>query len=115
MLLDSGIIKLAMKKRRFKHRRAEDQFSIQGEYARQLQFVYSREYSTQAGVVVDLIYFAADMLAEQLVIGFYRENPKIENGIYINTSASLPLQKFNTKEIDRVLDRLIAPVKDTFK
>ena len=115
MLTDSGIIKSAMKKRGFKHRRAEDQFSIRGEYVRHLQFVFSKEYSTKAGLVVDLVYFAVDVVAEKLVIGFYRENPKIENGIYINTSRSIPLHKFNALEIGRTLDKLIAPVKDHLK
>ena len=115
MLTDSGIIKSAMNKRGFKHRRAEDQFSIRGEYARYLQFVFSREYSTKAGLVVDLAYFAVDVVAEKLVIGFYRENPKIENGVYINTSRSLPLRKFNAVEIGRALDKLITPIRDTLK
>ena len=115
MLISSGIIKTAMNKRGFKHRRVEDQFSVRGEYVRHLQFVYSREYSTRGGVVVDLVYFAADMVAEKLVIGFYRENPKIENGVYINTSHSFSLQKFNAEEINRVLDKLITPVKDALK
>lgn len=115
MLMDGGIIKAAMNKRGFKHRRAEDQFSIRGEYGRHLQFVYSREYSTKAGLVVDLAYFSADVVAEKLVIGFYRENPKIENGVYINTSRSIPLRKFNAAEISRTLDKLITPVKDTLK
>lgn len=115
MLTDSTIIKSAMNKRGFKHRRAEDQFSIRGEYVRHLQFVYSREYSTRGGLVVDLVYFAADVVAEKLVIGFYRENPKIENGVYINTSRSLSLRKFNAVEVGRTLDKLITPVKDTLK
>jgi hypothetical protein len=115
MLTSSGIIKSAMNKRGFKHRRAEDQFSIRGEYVRHMQFVYSREYSTSTERVVDLVYFAADVVAEKLVVGFYRENPKIKNGVYINTSNSIPLRKFNALEIGRVLDRLITPVKDNLK
>lgn len=115
MLMDGGVIKAAMSKRGFRHRRAEDQFSIQGEYARNLQFVYAREYSSRTGLVVDLTYFAADIVAEKLVIGFYRENPKIENGILINTSISISLRKFNAVEIGRALDKLITPVKDTLK
>lgn len=115
MLADSGIIKSAMSRRGYKHRRAEDQFSVRGEYVRHLQFVYSKEYSTRAGLVVDLVYFAADMVAEKLVIGFYRENPKIENGVYANTSRSIPLNKFNADEVNRVLDKLITPVRNAVK
>lgn len=115
MLADSGIIKSAMSRRGFKHRRAEDQFSVRGEYVRHLQFVYSKEYATEAGLVVDLLYFAVDIVAEKLVIGFYRENPKIENGVYANTSRSIPLNKFNADEVSRALDKLITPVRNAVK
>lgn len=111
MLTDSGIIKAAMNKRGYRHRRAEDPLSIRGEYVRHLQYVYSKECATTAGQVVDLVYFAADMVSEKLVIGFYRENPKIENGVYANTSRSIPLKKFTAEEVNRTLDRLIPPVK----
>ena len=115
MLSGGGIIKSAMLKRGFKHRRTEDQFSIRGEYARNLQYVYSREYQTKDGLVVDLVYFSVDMLAEKMVIGLYRENPSLENGIYANASRSLDLQKFDVANINKELDRLVTPVKDRFK
>ena len=69
MLLGGGIIKSAMNKRGYRHQHAEDQFLIQGEYARNLQFVYSKETSTKTGLVIDLIYFSVDVCAEKLVIG----------------------------------------------
>ena len=112
MLPGSGIIKAAMTKRGFKHRRTDSQFSIRGEYTRNLQFVYSKESRTQNGRVVDLVYFAADVLNEKLVIGLYRENPDMENGVYINASRTLDLEKFNAKELGRVLDQLVTPVRD---
>lgn len=115
MLTGSGIIRAAMTKRGYKHRRAENQFSIRGEYTRNLQFAYSKECMTQAGRVVDLVYFAADILNEHLVIGLYRENPDMENGVYINASRTLDLVKFNAKELDRVLDQLITPMRDKLK
>ena len=112
MLLGSSIIKSAMNKRGYRHRREEDQFSIRGEYVRLLQFVYAKEHVTREGTVVDLVYFGADMVGEKLVIGFYRENPKIENGVYANTSRSIPLHKFNAKEVDRALNKLLEPIKN---
>jgi hypothetical protein len=104
-----------MTKRGYKHRRSENQFTIRGEYTRNLQFVYSKERMTQAGRVVDLVYFAADILSEKLVIGLYRENADMENGIYVNASRSLDLVKFNAKELDRVLDQLVTPMRDKLK
>ncbi len=115
MLAGGGIIKSTMLKRGYKHRRTEDQFSIRGEYARNLQFVYSREQPTKAGLIVDLVYFAVDIVSEKLVMGLYRENPDIENGVYINSTRSLDLKKFNAEEFNRVLDKLVTPVKDKFK
>lgn len=112
MLLGGGIIKSAMQKRGFKHRRTEDQFSIRGEYTRNLQYVYSKEYQTKGGLVVDLAYFSVDILDEKLVIGLYRENPTIENGLYVNASRSMELKNFNAETIGREIDKLITPVKE---
>jgi len=114
MLSSGGIIKSAMSKRGFKHRRTEDQFSIKGEYARNLQFVYSRELNTKDGEVVDLVYFSVDILSEKLVMGLYRENPKVENGVYANTARSLDLKKFDKEQVERELDKLIPPVRSQF-
>jgi len=115
MLTGSGIIRTAMTKRGYKHRRTDDQFSIRGEYTRNLQFVYSKESPTPAGRVVDLVYFAADVLNEKLVIGLYRENPNLENGVYINASRTIDLDKFNAESLGRVLDQLVPSAKDKLK
>lgn len=112
MLAGGGIIKTTMNKRGFKHRRTEDQFTLRGEYARNLQYVYSREYQTRGGLVVDLVYFCADLLGEKLVIGLYRENPSIENGVYVNASRAVKLQQFNSENLDKELDKLVTPVRD---
>ncbi|MDH3982228.1 MAG: hypothetical protein OES84_04925 [Kiritimatiellaceae bacterium] len=111
MLISGGIIKTAMSNRGFKHRRTEDQFTVRGEYARNLQYVYSREYQVKNGVVIDLAYFCVDILAEKLVMGLYRENPQIENGLLINASRSVDLKKFDAETIDRELEKLIPPIK----
>lgn len=111
LISSAGIIKSAMEGRGFKHRRTEDQFTIRGEYARNLQYVYSKEYQTPDGLVIDLVYFAVDLLGEKLVMGFYRENPQIENGVYANTSRSLSLLKFSKENVDMELDKLIPPIR----
>lgn len=112
MLTGKGIIKTAMTERGFQHRRSEDQFTIRGQYARNLQMVYSKEYSTRRGALVDLVYFAVDILGEKLVIGLYRENPDIENGIHFNKSHTIDLADLNAATLARELDRFIPPVKD---
>ncbi|MDF7808487.1 hypothetical protein P4E94_13630 [Pontiellaceae bacterium B12219] len=115
MLIGGGIIKSAMNKRGFKHRRTEDQFTIRGEYARNLQYVYSKEYQSKGGLVIDLLYFCVDILNEKLVIGLYRENPTIENGVYINASRAVDLKNFTAERVEAELDKLVTPVRDRFK
>lgn len=114
MVLGSGVIKSAMSQRGFKHRRTEDQFTVNGTYARHLQFVYSKSVGIAEGEVVDLVYFSVDIVAEKLVMGLYRENPKVENGVYINTTRSLGLKNFDKESVERELDRLIPPVHGAF-
>ena len=111
MLSGSKVIKAVMAKRGYRHRRTEDQLTIRGEYARNLQFVYSKEIPTKAGLVVDLVYFSVDVCDEKLVIGLYRENPEIENGVYVNASRAISLLKFNVEEIGSALDKLIPAIK----
>lgn len=111
MFTGGTIIKSTMTKRGFKHRREDDQFTIAGEYGRNLQYVYSQSYKTKQGTVIDLIYFAVDILNEKLIIGLYRENPDIENGVYENTSRSLSLHEFDEDHFETLLDKLISPVR----
>jgi hypothetical protein len=115
MLLGSGIIKSIMAKRGYRHRGSDEQFSVRGQYARNLQYVYSKEYRTREGHVVDLLYFAVDILSEKLVIGLYRENPEIEDGVLLNATRSISLRKFSAETIGNELDKMIVPVKDTLK
>jgi len=111
MLFSGGIIRAEMVKRGYRHHRSEDQLSIRGEYARHLQYVYSKDYQTKFGLVVDLVYFAADVVEEKLVVGIFRENPEIEDGILLNESRAIPLRKFDAGTLDAALDKLIPPVK----
>jgi len=115
MVASGGIIKSAMAKRGFRHRRTEDQFTTSGQYARNLQYVYSKEYAGKSGVVVDLVYFAVNIVGEKLVIGLYREETGRENGIYINASRSIYLIDFSAEAIDKELDKLIPAITGSFK
>ncbi len=47
------------------------------------------------------------MVSEKLVIGFFRENVSIENGILDNSDVSIPLSKFSIEEFEKQLDKLI--------
>ena len=122
VIAGGGIIKAAMNRRGYKHRSTEDQLIIRGEYARNLQYVYSKETMTSAGVVVDLVYFGVDVLAERLVIGLYRENSKKskkaakkEDGVYANAARSISLLKLTKETLEKELNKLITPVRGRFK
>ena len=121
MIAGGGIIKTAMNRRGYKHRGSEDQLTIRGEYARNLQYVFSKETITADGVVVDLVYFGVDILAEKLVIGLYRENPKKsmkakkEDGVHANAARSVGLLKLTKETLEKELDKLIPPARGRFK
>lgn len=118
MIAGGGIIKSTMNQRGYKHSGTEDQFTIRGEYARNLQYVFSKETITSGGVVVDLVYFGMDILAEKLVIGLYRENAKKskkEDRVYANTARSISLLKLSRESLEKELDKLITPVRGRFK
>ncbi|MCF7849028.1 MAG: hypothetical protein K9M45_09275 [Kiritimatiellales bacterium] len=102
-----GIIKAEMTGRGYKHRSVEDQFSIRGQYARNLQFAYSKEMPSASGLIADLVYFAVDIHSEKLIIGLFRENTDIENGVMVNASRSLSLGDFSQETVARELDKLI--------
>ena len=121
MIAGGGIIKTAMNRRGYKHRGSEDQLTIRGEYARNLQYVFSKETITSDGVVVDLVYFGVDILAEKLVMGLYRENPKKsmktkkEDGVHANAARSIGLLKLTKETLEKELDKLIPPARGRFK
>jgi hypothetical protein len=121
VIAGGNIIKTTMNRRGYKHRGTEDQFTIRGEYARNLQYVFSKETITSGGVVVDLVYFGVDVLAEKLVIGLYRENSKKskkaskEDGVYANAARSISLLKLTKETLEKELDKLIPPVRGRFK
>lgn len=102
---------LSMKKvlvaRGYHHCKSDDEFTRHGDYARYMQYAFSKEFKRAHEKVVDVIFLGADMQNEKLVIGFFRENVSIENGILHNTDVSIPLSKFSIEEFERQIDRLI--------
>jgi hypothetical protein len=121
VIAGGNIIKTTMNRRGYKHRGTEDTLTIRGEYARNLQYVFSKETMTADGVVVDLVYFGVDVLAEKLVIGLYRENSKKskkatrEDEVYANAARSINLLKLTRESLERELDKLIPPVRGRLK
>jgi hypothetical protein len=100
-------MKKVLAARGYHHCKNDDEFTRHGDHARNIQYAFSKEFRRNNEKVVDLIFLAADMGSEKLVIGFFRENVSIENGVLENAEVSIPLAKFSIEEFQRQLDRLI--------
>ncbi|MFA5689184.1 MAG: hypothetical protein WC959_08565 [Kiritimatiellales bacterium] len=100
-------IKKVLAERGFTHSGNDATLSIHGEYARHIQYVFSKEHFGNAGRVMDLVFLTADFRNERIVIGFFRENVSVEHGVLMNTAASIPLLKFSIETLEKELDRII--------
>ena len=109
--------------RGYKHCAGDDNLSLHGEYARNMQYAFSKEIMSGHDKVVDIVVLAADMLAENFVVGFFRENVSVKDGVIEDGSIKIPLAKFSIEEFEKQLDRLIpkklpaaqdVPGKETF-
>jgi len=94
--------------RGYKHRADDKDFSRHGDYARNMQYTFSKEFVGQDEKVIDVIFLSADMYTEMFVIGFFRENVSIENGIIENGNTTIPLANFSLEEFEKKLDQLIS-------
>jgi hypothetical protein len=114
-MLFQKTMKRALAERGYKHCADDDNLSLHGEYARCMQYTFSKEIMSGHDKVVDIIFLSADMHGENIVIGFFRENVSIENGMIEDGSISIPLSKFSMEEFERQIDKLISkkiPVSD---
>ena len=93
--------------RGYRHCASDDEFTRHGEYARSIQYAFSKEHKGPSEKVVDIVFIGTDIRNEKLVIGFFRENVSIENGILEDSDVSIPLAKFSLQEFEKKLDRLI--------
>ena len=100
-------IKKILAERGYKHCESDDEFTRHGDYARNIQYAFSKEFIGHHEKVVDVIFLSVDMYNERMVIGFFRENVLIENGILANGDVSIPLAKFSLDEFEKQLDRII--------
>ncbi len=100
-------MKKALAARGYRHCKSDEEFTRHGDYARNLQYAFSKEYKRGRDKVVDIIFLGVDVLNEKLVLGFFRENLSIENGVLENADTSIPLEKFSIDEFEKQIDRLI--------
>lgn len=100
-------MKKVLAARGYQHSKSDEEFTRHGDYARNIQLAVSKEYKNGREKVVDIVFLGVDVLDEKLVIGFFRENVTVENGILQNSDVSIPLSKFSIEEFEKQLDRLI--------
>lgn len=100
-------IKKILAQRGYRHCESDDEFTRHGDYARNIQYAFSKEFTGSHEKIVDVIFLSVDMHNERMVIGFFRENVLIENGIIVNGDVHIPLAKFSMEEFEKQLDRII--------
>ncbi|HNX53761.1 MAG TPA: hypothetical protein PLD51_07185 [Pontiellaceae bacterium] len=93
--------------RGYHHCKTDDEFTRHGNHARNIQYAFSKEFHRNHETIVDIVFLGADMAGEKLVIGFFRENVSIKNGIMESSDVSIPLSKFSLAEFEKQLDKLI--------
>lgn len=106
MLFQKSMMKI-LAARGYHHCNSDDEFTRHGDYSRNIQYAYSKEYKGQREKVVDIIFLSVDMRSEKLVMGFFRENVSAENDIHASVDVSIPLTKFSLEEFEKQIDRLI--------
>ena len=93
--------------RGYHHCENDNEFTRHGDYARHIQYAFSKEFKRPGARIVDIFFLSVDLKNEKLVIGFFRENLSIEKGIVENVDLSIPLAKFSLEEFEKQIDRLI--------
>ncbi len=93
--------------RGYHHCKSDEEFTLHGNHARNIQVAYSKEFTGHHEKIVDIIFLGVDVVSEKLVIGFFRENVSIENGIMESSDVSISLSNFSMEEFAKRLDKLI--------
>jgi len=106
MLLQSSMSKI-LAARGYRHCDRDDAFTKHGDYARNIQYVFSKEFKGDFEKIIDIIFLSVDLHNEKMVLGFFRENVSMENGVLLNSDVSIPLAKFSLEEFEKQINRLI--------
>jgi hypothetical protein len=93
--------------RGYHHCKSDEEFTLHGAHARHIQYAFSKEFKGAREKIVDIIFLGVDVISEKLVIGFFRENVSIENGIMVNSDVSIPLSKYSIEEFEKQINKLI--------
>ena len=114
-MLFGNSMKKILAERGYRHCDSDNEFTRHGDYARNMQYAFSKEFKGPREKIVDIVFLSVDLREEKLVIGFFRENVSIENGILENSDVSIPLAKFSLAEFEKQVSRLLPrgePLRD---
>lgn len=106
MIFQNSMMKI-LAVRGYRHCDSDKDFTRHGDYARNIQYAFSKEFKGSREKIIDIVFLSVDVRAEKLVIGFFRENVSAENDVHENSDVSIPLAKFSLEEFEKQLNRLI--------
>ena len=85
-----------------------EKLCMHGDYARNIQLVFSRHDEVDGRAMVHKIYAGVNLYRDKLVIGLIREFINIKNGVVVNTSDSISLSDYNEDNIDALVKKLLS-------
>jgi len=84
-----------------------EKLCLHGDYARNIQLVFSKDSINNGHKMNNRIYVGVNLYREKLVIGLLREYTNLRNGIVVNTSKSISFSQYNEENIEKILKKLL--------
>lgn len=81
---------------------------IHGDYARNLQLVFSNRSQVNDLEMLSRLYVAVNLYRETLVLGLIREFTSVGNGVVVNTSRSIGLSDMNEDSLDKLVKKFLS-------
>lgn len=85
-----------------------EKLCMHGDYARNIQLVFSKHDEMDGRAMVHKIYVGVNLYREKLIIGLIREYINIKNGVVVNTSDSISLSDYNESNIEALVKKLLS-------
>lgn len=85
-----------------------EKLCMHGDYARNIQLVFSKRDEMDGRAMVHKIYVGVNLYREKLIIGLIREYINIKNGVVVNTSDSISLSDYNESNIEALVKKLLS-------
>ena len=106
MFRKSVIIKVA-ERHGFSLGRDCEKLCLHGDYARNIQLVFSKNSMHNGHKMNNRIYVGVNLYREKLIIGLLREYTNLRNGIVVNTSKSISFSEYNEENIEKMIKKLL--------